>query len=468
EGSAPPPPSRESDPPPSSSSGVPGGVLPSAPGARVALPCPAGGPEADGDDPASASTSASWSLEGRVLEPEPGRLVPLNGTLLLGPVQPAHAGTYSCYRHGRLVRRVRLLVEAPPEAPQISCYRKSHHSSVLCEWVPDRPPSPGTQATLWVRHWIGAGAGEPTRADCEYVPGRRAFSCPLTLSGWDDEDYVASACVANSVAGRLGPYHRFNGYRCVRPDAPADVTVTSVAGRPRWLNVTWSYPPSWESLFSLLRFQLRYRARGSTAFTTLWPEAQSSRRQSHLISDAWAHVDHVVQLRAQEEFNIGEWSDWSPEARAAPWTEPRAPVARTEASKAPQPPPAFDHFTKFPTGQPDEAGSEDHPRQLPTGPQYSFLVAGGSLILGMALFVGIMIRYWRTWKKQSKLKGVKASGPPQCPWGRRAAVWIGPGPALASLISGPGPAPPRTEPPTPKPPVNGGKTPRDGGRGRIV
>ncbi|XP_038624947.1 interleukin-6 receptor subunit alpha [Tachyglossus aculeatus] len=453
--------------------GVPVGILPSAPGTLVTLPCPADGPGTDTDND-SASASASWSLEGRVLEREPGRPVLLNGSLLLGPVRPDHAGVYTCYRHGRLVQRVQLLVEAPPEVPQISCYRKSHNSNVLCEWVLDRPPSPRTQAALWVRHGSRSRSGEPRGASCEYLSGRRAFSCPLALPGWEDEDYVASACVANTVAGHLSPYHRFNSYRCVRPDAPSDVTVTSVAGRPRWLNVTWSYPPSWDSLFSLLRFQLRYRARASAAFTTLRMEAQSHWQLSHLISDAWAAMDHVVQLRAREEFDVGEWSAWSPEARATPWTDPRVPVARTEASKSPQPPLADDHFTKLPTGQPDKSGSDSLPRLLPSGPQYSFLVAGGSLILGMALFVGIMIRYWRTWKKQGKLKAGKASGPPQCPWGRQAAAWIGSGPVLASLISGPGPASPRTEPPANggRPPRRaegaGGRTPRDGGRGRIV
>jgi hypothetical protein len=45
--------------------------------------------------------------------------------------------------------------------------------------------------------------------------------------------------------------------------------VTAMAGNPRWLNVTWKNPHSWNSNFYRLRFELRYRAEWSKTFTTL-------------------------------------------------------------------------------------------------------------------------------------------------------------------------------------------------------
>lgn len=39
-----------------------------------------------------------------------------------------------------------------------------------------------------------------------------------------------------------------------------------------------------------------------------------------IIRDAWKGERHRVQLRAQEEFGLGSWSTWSPEATGAPWT----------------------------------------------------------------------------------------------------------------------------------------------------
>lgn len=38
------------------------------------------------------------------------------------------------------------------------------------------------------------------------------------------------------------------------------------------------------------------------------------------IGDAWRGTRHVVQVRAQEEFGHGAWSEWSREAVGTPWT----------------------------------------------------------------------------------------------------------------------------------------------------
>lgn len=45
----------------------------------------------------------------------------------------------------------RALATAPPEEPQITCFRKSLLSKVSCEWGPRSPPSWTTRATLLVR-----------------------------------------------------------------------------------------------------------------------------------------------------------------------------------------------------------------------------------------------------------------------------------------------------------------------------
>lgn len=52
------------------------------------------------------------------------------------------------------------------------------------------------------------------------------------------------------------------------------------------------------------------------------------------IRDAWRGTRHVVQVRAQEEFGHGAWSEWSQEAAGTPWTGRRGksgPKARGSA-----------------------------------------------------------------------------------------------------------------------------------------
>lgn len=54
----------------------------------------------------------------------------------------------------------------------------------------------------------------------------------------------------------------------VQPDPPANITVTSVPGNSRWLRVSWQDPPSWNSHYYRLKFELRYRALRAKTFTT--------------------------------------------------------------------------------------------------------------------------------------------------------------------------------------------------------
>lgn len=68
-------------------------------------------------------------------------------------------------------------------------------------------------------------------------------------------------------APRLG-LERACSFPTVQPDPPVNVTVTAVPGNPRWLRVTWRDPPSWNSYFYRLQFELRYRAERSKTFTT--------------------------------------------------------------------------------------------------------------------------------------------------------------------------------------------------------
>lgn len=134
----------------------------------------------------------------------------------------------------------------------------------------------------------------------------------------------------------------------MKPDPPLNVTVEAVERSPQRLCVRWSYPPSWDPRFYWLRFQVRYRPEPAPNFTQVSPlchggvmggeEEGVYVRLPHVcvfpppqkvdqvtrtwldIRDAWRGMRHVVQVRAQEEFGHGAWSEWSREAVGTPWT----------------------------------------------------------------------------------------------------------------------------------------------------
>lgn len=399
---------------------VEGDVLTSRPGANVTLTCPGGKP---GD-----SATVRWERG--------DRWAGSGGRLLLRAVQPSDSGNYSCLRDGRPVGTVHLLVEGPPEEPELSCFRKSPVSNVVCEWSPRSPPSPSTRAVLLVRKFQH-GPAEDSQEPCQYSRASQKLSCQLAVPEGDDSYYIVSLCVANSAGGTSSRPRTFEGYGILQPDPPVNITVTAVDRNPRWLTVTWQDPPSWNSRFYRLQFELRYRAERSKTFTT-WLVQEL--RYGCTIRDAWSGWRHVVQLRAREEFGHGQWSEWSQEVLGTPWTEP------TSFSTAP--PEEVTSSTKAPTTDRDDtisysAISSNYPTnrtsfpvQEPLVPLYTFLVAGGSLAFGTLLCIGVVLRFRKTWKLQALKEGKTSMHPPYS-LGQLVPERPKPTPVLVPLISPP-------------------------------
>ncbi|XP_057581356.1 interleukin-6 receptor subunit alpha isoform X1 [Hippopotamus amphibius kiboko] len=398
-------------------------VLSSLPGASVTLTCPGGEP---GDN-----ATVHWVLRSQVAGSHRGRWAGVGRKLLLRSVQLGDSGNYSCYEDGRPAGSVHLLVDVPPEEPQLSCSRKSPLSDVGCEWSPRSPPSPTTKAMLLVRRFENI-PGEDFQEPCPYSPESQQFSCQLAVPEGDSSVYIVSLCVANSAGSQSSRPQMFEGYGILQPDPPVNITVTAVDRNPRWLSVTWQDPPSWNSSFYRLQFELRYRAEQSKTFTT-WMIKELQYRC--IIRDAWSGMRHVVQLRAQEEFGHGLWSEWSPEVRGTPWTEPKSSPTETEL------PPS----TQAPTTNEDDESifSEDavNATILPVQdsalvPLPTFLVAGGSLAFGTLLCIAVILRFKKTGKLQA-LKEGKTSVHPPYSLGQLVPERPKPTPVLVPLISPP-------------------------------
>uniref|UniRef100_A0A2I3H7E3 Interleukin 6 receptor n=1 Tax=Nomascus leucogenys TaxID=61853 RepID=A0A2I3H7E3_NOMLE len=235
------------------------GVLSSLPGDSVTLTCPGVEPE--------DNATVHWVLRKPAAGSHPSRWAGMGRRLLLRSVQLHDSGNYSCYRAGRPAGTVHLLVDVPPEEPQLSCFRKSPLSNVVCEWGPRSTPSLTTKAVLLVRKFQNSPA-EDFQEPCQYSQESQKFSCQLAVPEGDSSFYIVSMCVASSVGSKFSKTQTFQGCGILQPDPPANITVTAVVRNPRWLSVTWQDPHSWNSSFYRLRFELRYRAERSKTFTT--------------------------------------------------------------------------------------------------------------------------------------------------------------------------------------------------------
>ncbi|XP_072702821.1 interleukin-6 receptor subunit alpha [Ciconia boyciana] len=403
-------------------------------GANVTLTCWDEGP---------ANVTVSWQVEERGAAAVGGRSRWLTegNVLLLRHLRYEDSGRYSCYVGGRLLRSLRLLVEEPPETPRVSCYRRSHDKDVLCEWPLRAKPSPGTRAMLWVKRRFAVE--NATEQRCRYFSKAQKFVCRVKVPpGADDtKPLVVSTCINNGAGGSAGEDRIITLSSVLKPDPPLNVTVEALEKAPQRLRVNWSYPSSWDPRFYWLRFQVRYRPEPAQTFTevdqvtTTWLD----------IRDAWRGTRHVVQVRAQEEFGHGTWSEWSREAVGTPWTDPRDLTSEMGPFSSQFPmedgtygvtlPPEL--FGEDATDGAGGAIVEASVRSVAS--PYAFLVAGGSLLLGIALFVGIVLRYKEIWRTGGR-RGSKPEGE-----GQHVLVPLGPpSPPLSDtpLLSPPSPPAP--------------------------
>lgn len=371
---------------------VPDGVLTRLPGTSINLTCP--GHDLEKHSP------VHWKFHSDKAAVQIYR-TGLESTLHLSSLQPNNSGNYSCFRAHKLAGTVRLLVEAPPEEPQISCFRKNFVSKVICEWRPQTIPSPATEAKLLVKNIRdkNSNTSQAPIHPCWYVAERQTFSCQLPVSQADNSLYLVSLCLANTAGSRRSSSQSFYGYEIVQPDPPANVTVTAVDGNPLCLRVIWRDPPSWNSYY-WLKFELRYRAEKEDTFR-IW-KVPEEYRYNCIITDAIRGLTHVVQIRMQEEFGNGQWSQWSPEVRGTPWTDPKTIQVETRTTQMAPVLPVTEpnHENIIPV---NFLNTTSLPRQ--DVPLPAFLVAGGSLTFGTLLCIGIILRLRKSWKLKAHKEG---------------------------------------------------------------
>ncbi|NXP44482.1 I11RA protein, partial [Heliornis fulica] len=100
----------------------------------------------------------------------------------------------------------------------------------------------------------------------------------------------------------------------IKPDPPEGLVVEPIPLAPRRLHVSWKYPSSWPKE---PHFQLRFRLQYRPIIHRSWSVVETV-NLSEVITDAFAGLEHVVQVSAKDFLDAGNWSEWSAEARATP------------------------------------------------------------------------------------------------------------------------------------------------------
>ncbi|XP_039219548.1 interleukin-6 receptor subunit alpha isoform X2 [Crotalus tigris] len=368
----------------------PTGTIVALPGSNVTLPCLEG--------ELGNHTPVFWKFEKRPVSSSsspPAEWDTSRTSLFLPSVHRNHSGSYSCSQDSRVLGAHRLIVEEPPKAPDFTCFRRSLVKDILCEWRTFFPVSPHTKARLWVQRFIG---GNHTEQQCRYYSRSGKFLCRVQgLNNEEDGLLLVSVCVAN-LAGTARSHRSFHADVLLKPDPPANVQVRPLEKEPHKLHVTWRNPNSWGSKYYHLQFQLRYWVENSKTFSEVHVNHGVT---SYTIVDALQNLPHIIQVRGREEFDHGNWSEWSRENVGIPWSDCQdcKPETTHHPSEVPFDPDLFSTFrpTISETSSHSEKPLVVEEEEAVGVPLHVFLIMAVSITLGLALAVGVLTRYHKKW-----------------------------------------------------------------------
>ncbi|KAM9367860.1 interleukin-11 receptor subunit alpha [Phaethornis superciliosus] len=276
-------------------------------GTNVTLPCTG----------ARAGSQVQWRRAGAVALPEGSAIK--EGALVLPHASLATTGRYSC--HGKdsgLLHTVSLQMGHLPGVPFVSC-RASDYENFSCSWTSSVDTFLPTRYITTYRKKSQTGEEKQRGKNGHAGLCLQDPSHPGTCTVHGSE-FWSSYRLNITEVNPLGSSFRLldiTMQAIIKPDPPEGLVVEPIPLAPRRLYVSWKYPSSWPKE---PHFQLRFRLQYRPVIHRSWSVVETV-NLSEVITDAFAGLEHVVQVSAKDFLDAGNWSEWSAEARATPVRE---------------------------------------------------------------------------------------------------------------------------------------------------
>ncbi|XP_036385145.1 interleukin-11 receptor subunit alpha [Megalops cyprinoides] len=333
-------------------------------GSNVTLVCKVSG----------SGSAVEWRLNGSAVSlqqaPSP------DGSLTLINADRTMEGNYSCHdERGNVLRATKLRLGYMPGLLSVSCKMSNHHS-IKCSWEQ-------SVKTYLPTKYIASYRDRTNKVKPCHQASFHLNECTIRHPTMWHHYHIVNITEVNPL-GSETTLVRVQLHSLLKPDPPEAVTPEPVVGHPRRLRVSWSYPSSWPNEEGFpLNFQLRYRPQGSINWSLL-----KTTNTILLITDLLVAHPHIIQVQARDDLNYGQWSDWSPEVQALPWTEPKK--NDSEESNSVEPFPAFPDYTEPVCSSPAVGeGADHHLAQAYSTVDTDYRSLGVSISLG--LFAGIIM-----------------------------------------------------------------------------
>ncbi|KAK2512165.1 Il11ra [Columba guinea] len=296
---------------------------------------------------AHSGSLVQWRRAGAEALPEGSAIH--HGALVLPHAGLSSAGTYSCHSEdGDLLHAVSLWLGYLPGVPFVSC-RASDYENFSCSWTSSVETFLPTRYITTYRKKSLTGEEKRRNKNGHVGPCLQDPSHPGTCTVHGSE-FWSSYRLNITEVNPLGSSFRLldvTMQAIIKPDPPEGLVVEPIPLAPRRLHVSWKYPSSWPKE---PHFQLRFRLQYRPVIHRSWSVVETV-NLSEVITDAFAGLEHVVQVSAKDFLDAGNWSEWSAEARATPVTDPATAMSEEtttdpnleslaeEPSQAPNPEP---------------------------------------------------------------------------------------------------------------------------------
>ncbi|XP_075698828.1 interleukin-11 receptor subunit alpha isoform X2 [Rhinoderma darwinii] len=241
------------------------------------------------------------------------------GDLDLPSVGPSVMGNYSCYNQsGELLHSVLLKVGYSPGIPSVTCRAADYHN-FSCLWN-------SSVETLLPTRYITSYRVDRNIPEICLQDVRHPNMCSVRNSKlWTS--YQMNITEENPL-GSSFRILEFHVQSIVKPDPPQILSAEPIPYAPRRLQVTWAYPSTWPQE---PHFQLKFRLQYRPVLHMLWSTVETA-NLTDIITDAFMGMEHILQVSARDFLDAGNWSEWSVEARATPWTSTEMPESVSEVS----------------------------------------------------------------------------------------------------------------------------------------
>ncbi|XP_071988788.1 interleukin-11 receptor subunit alpha-like isoform X2 [Engystomops pustulosus] len=241
------------------------------------------------------------------------------GDLDLPRVGASTTGNYSCYDHsGALLQTLLLRVGYAPGIPSVTCRAADYHN-FSCYWN-------SSVETLLPTRYIASYRVDRNSPEICLQDDRRPNVCSVLNSKlWTS--YQMNITEENPLGSSFRILD-FNVQSIVKPDPPEFLSAEPIPYAPRRLRVSWAYPSTWPQE---PHFQLKFRLQYRPVFDMMWSTVETA-NLTDIITDALMGMEHIVQVSARDFLDAGNWSEWSVEVRATPWTSMEIPESVFEVS----------------------------------------------------------------------------------------------------------------------------------------